>query len=770
MTITSTAGAPMSSDGNLSKSRRKPTIQKLGLALVLAALVFVAVSFVVLMGFTPIVPTNKVVIQVMAINAVLVASLLAFVIREFSFLYNARKKGRAAARLHIRIVGLFAIVATLPAIFVAVAAGITLDLGLDRWFESRTRAIVDSSISVAQAYVYESGRGLQNTTLSMAALLDSRRSLYFLDRTGFTNLMTRQAQGRGLSLAKLVRRDGSLIMQADIPIDRALPAIPKDILAAAEDGTPIYIPPGRTNLVGSVVRLKEISSAYLYTIRVIDPTVMGSIQSMQELTADYKNLEKNRLSLQLTFGLLYVGISLIVLLSAIWMGIGVADRLVSPIRRLITAADEVSAGNLEVEVETYQSEGDLRSLGNTFNNMTTELRNQRDEILETHEQIDQRRRFIEAVLSGVSAGVIGVDSDGKVTVINRSATFIVDEKDNLVGRPLADLLPDLDEVFQQALKSGKQVYRKQLSLTNAGRERTLNIQVTSEGTELSQQSYVITIDDITNLVTAQRSSAWADVARRIAHEIKNPLTPIQLSAERIKRRFGKVIEKDRDIFDQCTDTIVRQVSDIGRMVDEFSSFARMPKPTMHSGDLRENIKEAIFLQQVANPDIEYSTDFEETPLVGRFDKRLMSQVFTNIIKNAAEAIESISTTDKKGDGTKGYIKISGRIEQGNIIVDVIDNGKGLPQEHRQRLLEPYMTTREKGTGLGLAIVSKILEDHGGHIELLDSPEVHKGGRGAMIRLVLPAANSPETGKDFDQVLSDNSSEKPKSNSQPIERA
>jgi two-component system nitrogen regulation sensor histidine kinase NtrY len=583
----------------------------------------------------------------------------------------------------------------------------------------------------------------------MAVYLDRGKRLYNLDRTGFNNQLTRQARGRGLSLARLLRRDGSLIMKADVSAGRPLPDIPKDILAAAEDGTPVYIPPGKTNLVGSVVRLKELPFAYLYTIRLIDPTVMGSIQRMQELTNDYKKLESNRFSLQLTFALLYVSISLIVLLSAIWMGIGVADRLVAPIRRLISAADEVSAGNLEAQVETYRSEGDLRALGNTFNNMTSELRSQRDEILQTQEQIDQRRRFIEAVLSGVSAGVIGVDPAGIINVVNRSAFSIIDEKDNVVGKQLVDIAPSLDEVFQQAVKAGKRVFRKQITLIVEGRERTLNIQVTVEDSEERQHSFVITIDDITNLVTAQRSSAWADVARRIAHEIKNPLTPIQLSAERLQRRFGKVIEHDRDVFDRCTDTIVRQVSDIGRMVDEFSSFARMPKPAMAQGDLSENIKEAVFLQEVANPDITFETVLDDEPLDGKFDHRLMAQVFTNVIKNAVEAIEAVPSAERG----KGHIKVIGRYNEGQtqIIVDVIDTGKGLPQENRQRLLEPYMTTRSKGTGLGLAIVSKIMEDHGGYIELLDSPKVTEGGRGAMMRLVLPN----EGGKQPDSATLDN---------------
>ncbi len=719
---------------------RTSVMRKFSLGLIFAALFFVAASFVVLMGFTPIVPTKMVVYQVMTINGILVAVLLGFLIKEGMELYNARKKGKAAARLHIRIVGLFGIVAALPAIFVAISAGITLDLGLDRWFEARTRSIVDSSISVAKAYVTESGRGLQNTTLSLATVLDSGRRLYNLDRRGFVNLLTRQARGRGLSQAKLLRRDGTLIMQAAIPTNRSFPDLHQDILAAAENGTPIYIPPGRTNLVGSVVRLKEIPLAYLYTIRVIDPTVMGSIQKMRSLTNDYKKLESNRFSLQLTFALLYVGIALIVLLSAIWMGIGVADRLVAPIRRLIAAADEVSAGNLEAQVETYQSEGDLRSLGNTFNNMTSELRSQRNEILQTQDQIDQRRRFIEAVLSGVSAGVIGVDSEGCVTVANRSAFAIIGEHDDAVGKPLAVVAPALAELFDQAVKSRKPVFRKQIMLLVEGRERTLNIQVTVEDSEKSHHSYVITIDDITNLVTAQRSSAWADVARRIAHEIKNPLTPIQLSAERLKRRFGKVIEKDRDVFDRCTDTIVRQVSDIGRMVDEFSSFARMPKPAMMKGNLTDNIKEAVFLQEVANPDIAFKSDFGDGRLFGLFDQRLMSQVFTNVIKNAVEAIEAVPTAERG----KGVVEVIGRKERGQIVVDVIDNGKGLPAENRQRLLEPYMTTRSKGTGLGLAIVSKIMEDHGGHVELLDAPAVSSGGRGAMMRLILPDAGASDS--------------------------
>jgi two-component system nitrogen regulation sensor histidine kinase NtrY len=301
------------------------------------------------------------------------------------------------------------------------------------------------------------------------------------------------------------------------------------------------------------------------------------------------------------------------------------------------------------------------------------------------------------------------------------------------GRLVADLLPQLQAVVGAALANDRPEYHDQVAVKAGGRERTINVRVTTEDSTDQSHGYVITLDDITDLVTAQRSSAWADVARRIAHEIKNPLTPIQLSAERLRRKFGKTIQSDREIFDQCTDTIIRQVGDIGRMVDEFSSFARMPKPAFEVRNLSESIRESVFLLEVAHPDIKFSLDLPASPLTGRFDARLMAQALTNIVKNATEAIAALPAEERG----KGRVAVSARESGDAIVVDVIDNGIGLPAENRQRLFEPYMTTREKGTGLGLAIVTKIIEDHGGHIELLDSPEVQSGGRGAMIRITLP---------------------------------
>jgi two-component system nitrogen regulation sensor histidine kinase NtrY len=433
---------------------------------------------------------------------------------------------------------------------------------------------------------------------------------------------------------------------------------------------------------------------------------------------------------QIAFALMYTVIALSVLLSAVWIGLNFANLLVAPIRRLIGAANLVSTGNLYVQVPIRRSEGDLAHLGETFNKMTQELRTQRDDLVRARDVIDSRRRFTEAVLAGASAGVIGVDAEGRIGILNRSAERLIGRSEaETLGRPLADVVPELAEMLSAA-RTGGRLAQGQITINRSGRERNLSVRVTSEQADESNHGYVITLDDITELVVAQRTSAWADIARRIAHEIKNPLTPIQLSAERLKRKYGKVIVDDPAVFHQCTDTIVRQVDDIKRMVDEFSRFARMPKPVMAAEDVAETVRQAAFMMRVGHPDIDIEVEVAEDPMPARFDPRLIAQALTNIIKNATEAIAAVPP----GDIGRGKIQVSAFREGDDIVIDVLDNGIGLPKENRSRLLEPYVTTREKGTGLGLAIVGRILEEHGGGIELSDASAKHAGERGAWVRL------------------------------------
>ncbi|MEA3535031.1 PAS domain-containing sensor histidine kinase [Rhizobium sp. CC-YZS058] len=744
---------PMAKDeGTTAGYDRRASFALPGLVLASGALICAIISLLVLLGLTPIKPETNIVIASATVNAVFVIGLIYLITREIMRLMRARSKGRAAARLHVRIVALFSIVAITPAILVAIFASITLDVGLDRWFSLRTQSIVRSSIDVAQAYVLENASYLQGQTASMANDLERNRQLYSLDRTGFTELMTRQARARGMLGAFLVRGDGSAILQADIPTDRPLPAIPRDALASTVSGQPTLIPPGITNLVGAVIPLENIAGAYLYTVRTVDPKVMNSMRLMEENVAEYRNLAAGRTSLQIAFGVLYLGFALIVLLAAIWAAIAVADRIVRPIRLLISAADSVATGNLNVVVPVHTVDGDVGSLSRTFNKMIAQIRSQRDEILEARDEMDHRRRFIEAVLSGVTAAVIGVEDDRRITIANPSSEdFLARHALDIVGERLSDIAPEIDEVLTEAESRPRSDFRKQINIMRNGKERTLNVQVTREESTDAKQSWVITLDDITDLVIAQRSTAWADVARRIAHEIKNPLTPIQLSAERLKRRYGKQIDQeDRTVFDQCTDTIVRQVEDIGRMVDEFSSFARMPKPTKERSDLRAILKDAVFLREMGNTEISFIRDFGDEPLDGFFDSRMLGQAFGNIVKNAVEAIEALPAEAVRGE-RKIMVRSRPDERSGAFVVDIIDNGKGLPTENRHRILEPYMTMREKGTGLGLAIVKKIIEDHGGHLELHDAPADFDNGHGAMIRIILPPGNPAEARENKERI-------------------
>jgi two-component system nitrogen regulation sensor histidine kinase NtrY len=428
---------------------------------------------------------------------------------------------------------------------------------------------------------------------------------------------------------------------------------------------------------------------------------------------------------------MFAVIALTILMASVLIGLNFATWLVSPIRRLMSAANDVSTGNLNVQVPVRRSEGDLAQLGETFNKMTQELRTQRDELVNASELIDSRRRFIEAVLSSASAGIIGVDASGSVGILNRSAEKLIGHAESeTLDHPLSDVLPELDEMMKAAREGTQRLVQGQVTILRDGSERNLSVRVSAEQTSQSRDSYIITLDDITDLVSAQRTSAWGDVARRIAHEIKNPLTPIQLSAERIRRKFGKTIVEDKSVFDQCTDTIIRQVDDIRRMVDEFSRFARMPKPVIEGEDVADTVRQAVFLMRVAHPELDIEAEIKEDPLKAQFDRRLISQALTNIIKNATEAIEQVPP----GELGKGRIDVIATRENDDIVIDVIDNGIGLPKVARQRLLEPYVTTRAKGTGLGLAIVGRVLEDHGGRIELKDASDFRAGQRGAWMRL------------------------------------
>jgi two-component system, NtrC family, nitrogen regulation sensor histidine kinase NtrY len=696
------------------------------------------ITFIVLADLTPVSPTHNVVVTLLLVNAVTVLLLLGIIVREVWQVVQARRSGRAGARLHVRIVGLFSIIAAVPAIMVAIVASVTLDRGLDRLFSTRTRSAIENSLIVAEAYLRDNAQIVRSDIMVMAFDIARSKALFEQDPDKLRQFLTFQASVRGLGAAIVVDKDLNVVARANVNINQTFALPPRDALSHITEKEPQIVLLPDANYVAAVIKIEQFDSHYLYTTRLLDPRVVPQLQATRASVTEYAALEARRLGVQVAFALMYTVIALIVLLSAVWIGFNFANRMVAPIRRLIGAANAVSTGNLYVRVPVREAEGDLAHLGETFNRMTQELRTQRDDIMHAHDLIDSRRRFTEAVLAGASAGVIGVDSKGNVSILNRSAEKLIGRAENeALGHPLIDVLPELADTMA-AVKSGAPA-QNQITISRNGRERNLSIRVTSEQSADADRGYVVTLDDITELVAAQRTSAWADVARRIAHEIKNPLTPIQLSAERLRRKYGKMIGEDRGVFEQCTDTIVRQVDDIRRMVDEFSHFARMPKPVVAAEDVADAIRQTVFLMRVGNSEIVINVDIKEDPMPARFDRRLISQALTNIIKNATEAIASVPPSELG----KGVIQVYAEREGDDIIIDVVDNGVGLPKENRSRLLEPYVTTREKGTGLGLAIVGRIVEEHGGTIELRDAADKIPGQRGAWVRVRFASSGKTE---------------------------
>src|ERR1700736_591270 len=566
--------------------------RSLGLTAVALPLLSAFVTFVVLAGLTPIAPTHEVVVTLLLANAVTVLLLVLVIAREVWGVVQARRRGRAAARLHVRIVALFSIIAAVPVVLVAVVASVTLHRGLDRLFSQQTQSLIENSLIVADAYVREHVQFVRADSIAIAIELARAKPLFDQSREQFHQFLAAQASIRGLPAVMLLDKDVNVVDQGDPQINEAFVKPSAEVLAAINDTEPQVAMFLDDNYVAAIIKLRGYNDLYLYIARLLDPRVLAQLRATQASVAQYADLSARQIGIQIAFGLMYTVIALIVLLSAVWIGLNFANYLVAPIRRLIGAAQIVATGNLYVQVPIRASEGDLAQLGETFNKMTRELRTQHDDIVRARDLIDSRRRFTEAVLAGASAGVIGVDAENRISILNRSAERLIGHSQaEALGRPLADVAPELNDLVTGARDGMQRLVQGQVIIDRGGRERNLSVRVTEEQSGEADHGYVITLDDITELVAAQRTSAWADVARRIAHEIKNPLTPIQLSAERLRRKYGPVIKEDADIFRQCTDTIVRQVDDIKRMVDEFSRFARMPKPEMAADDVADTVRQ-----------------------------------------------------------------------------------------------------------------------------------------------------------------------------------
>jgi two-component system nitrogen regulation sensor histidine kinase NtrY len=678
---------------------------------------------------------------VLLADLVYVIVVAALVMGRIATMIAARRARSAGSRLHLRLTGVFAAIALVPTVTVAVFAGLTINVGLEGWFSDRVRQVVGASISAAEAYREDQRGDLVDDAQTLADYLDAaRRANPFIGEGELRQLLT-QAQPlvqRGLAEAYVIngvgeiraRGERSYLFNYDMPPPEAFDEARAGAVAVIED-----LDRGEFR---ALMELGAFPDRFLYISRNVDLRILTLLDEAQETAKLYTQLENERGRLVFEFGLLYIGFAVILILAAIWLGLWFAERLSRPVGRLAGAAQRVGAGDLDVRVPEEPGEDEIAMLGRVFNQMTRQLKGQRDTLLETNRQIERRRRLFDSVLSSVTAGVIGLDSEGQVSFINRSAEGLL-RLGPLEGAvvPLADAAPEFFPLFERLRETGKETAQEEVRLVRNGVQETLLVRVATRRNDAGTlEGYVIAFDDVSDLVSAQRMAAWGDVARRIAHEIKNPLTPIQLSAERIKRKFHAAAGDDAELLDQYTDVIVRQTGDLRRIVDEFSKFARMPEPARRTEDLVRLVSDAVVLQDAAQTEIRIEAQLPDPPVFCDVDATMIGQALTNLIKNAGEAIESLR---EKGapDGHEGRILVTLDVVDGIARIAISDNGIGLPED-RARLFEPYMTTREKGTGLGLPIVKKIIEEHDGTLVLTDAEPLDGSGQvGARAVITLP---------------------------------
>jgi two-component system nitrogen regulation sensor histidine kinase NtrY len=725
----------------------------LSYVLVAASLIAVVVTYLILTGSTAIEPTAPgVQLYLIIVDTLLLMALIALVTGRLVQMWMARKSGMAGTRLHGRLVTIFFLIAVIPVVLTAGAAAITTNLAMETWFSGGVKAVLSNSLAVTKAYLDEQTQRLRNEVLFAASNLNTLQSIDLV--TGRFQAYTEQIANRLKADIKVYDADGAEVSGATTIFAVQIETPSSNDIAEANDGETVVKVDQESGQLSAVTRLDvhndQGKSLYLVVVRAANQQIIEYQQNTVNVVENYQRLERDRDAVQASFLLMYGIVAFLIIFGAVWIGLGVANRLVTPIGRLIGASERVSEGDLAARVMLADDDDELASLGRAFNRMTAQLQSQRNELVESHRQAEQRTRFTEAVLSGVSAGVVGLDGQGRADVVNRSAlTLLSANRDEVIGRQLGDAVPEVAALIEQALTGNESRVQGHIDITRGGKVRNFTVTVTRERASEDDRGFVVTFDDITDLIMAQRTSAWADVARRIAHEIKNPLTPIQLSAERLRRKYKKEIATDPEVFEQCTQTIIRQVGDIGRMVDEFSSFARMPQPVMKDEDIGELIRHAVFLQRVAQPQITFALLTPEEGIDVECDGRLVSQALTNVLKNAGEAVRA--KFGKEGDEEQplregGRIEIRLAQDAARVAIEVVDNGIGLPKEDRNRLTEPYVTKRAKGTGLGLAIVKKIMEDHKGALTLEDAPKTDETGAaresGALVRLTFPRRLTP----------------------------
>ncbi|WP_242494296.1 PAS domain-containing sensor histidine kinase [Loktanella sp. IMCC34160] len=725
----------------LSRIRKTRRVQNTAtLGLVLLGPILAGLTIFVLGG-----PLNQggdagVLRNVLLADLVYVLVVATLVLQRVARMVAARRAKSAGSQLHLRLTGAFALLALIPTVTVAVFAVLSINSGLEGWFSDRVRTVLGTSLSAAQAYEEEHRQELTRDGRSLANFLNSERERDFFMSDGDIRQALGRIQGqieRGLTEAFVIDGAGDLRARGARSYEFGYERVTEDQIATAQAEGILIIEDWENNEFRALIPLARFTDRYLYVSRAVDGDILSLLDETRETVGLYEQLESDRGRLLFEFGLLYLGFAVILILAAIWLGLWFAERLSRPVGRLVTASQQVGAGDLDVRVMEDEGEDEISQLGRHFNQMTGQLKEQRERLLDNTRQIERRRRLFDSVLSSITSGVVGLDDEGRVTFANRSAGRLLDMGEDHQTSALSVAVPEFGPLFDSLRAEAREVIQGQVNLVRGGKQEALLVRMATRRNDDGRlEGYVVAFDDVTDLVSAQRMAAWGDVARRIAHEIKNPLTPIQLSAERIKRKFAPKVGEDSDVLEGMTDVIVRQTNDLRRIVDEFSRFARMPEPDRITNDLTVILRDAITLQEAGQPDVRFLSDLPDAPIMAELDATMISQALTNLIKNAGEAIECLQENGVP-DGFVPEIRVTLAGDGASARITISDNGIGLPED-RARLFEPYVTTRDKGTGLGLPIVKKIIEEHGGSLTLQDAAAFAEGANvGAMAVIELP---------------------------------
>ena len=729
--------------------RRKRIVQNAAtLGLVILGPVLVALTFVVLGPLDQGASDNILRLTLLA-DFIYITVVAALVMQRVAKMVSARRARSAGSRLHLRLTGVFALLALIPTVLVAVFAVLSINMGLEGWFSQRVGTVLNSSLAAAQAYKDEHRRELTRDGMALAAYINQERQKtpFMTDGEVREALAAVQATiDRSLTEAFVIDSAGDYRARAVGSYEFDLERLTPDQIALADEYGVLIIEDWDNNEFRIVIPLGSFLDRYLYVSRAVDGDVLNLLDETEQTVTLYNQLENERGRLLFEFGLLYLGFAVILILAAIWLGLWFAERLARPVGRLVTAAHRVGEGDLNVRVPEIVGDDEIAILGRDFNKMTAQLKAQRDTLLENTHQIEDRRRLFDSVLSSITSGVVGLDPEGRITFVNRSAQRLLDMHSGQKNVALSVAVPEFSELLTLLRDESREVVQDQVNLIRSGKQETLLVRMgTRRNSDGLLEGYVVAFDDVTDLVTAQRTAAWGDVARRIAHEIKNPLTPIQLSAERIKRKFAPKVGEESDVLEQMTEVIVRQTNDLRRIVDEFSKFARMPEPQKVNHDLGVILRDIITLQEAGQPDVTIHNTISDDAFVADVDPAMIGQALTNLVKNAGEAIET--RKERQNANFSPEIRISMTRMDDRAMITISDNGIGLPED-RARLFEPYVTTREKGTGLGLPIVKKILEEHGGSLHLEDADPFdgasHVGAKAVITIPVTPVDQAAQT--------------------------